>query len=136
AARGMRRRHEARVHRRSIEQHRAGAALAFAATLFSTRQMAVLTQDVQQPFQRMDVNSRARAIDRERDHRDARMLFSGVAGISRTSKPAWRIALTIAGAGPSIGISPTPLAPNGPCSYGFSRITTSIGGVSSVVGTM
>ena len=36
------------------------------------------------------------------------MIFSGVAGISRTSTPAWRSALTIAGAGPSIGISPTP----------------------------
>jgi hypothetical protein len=41
-----------------------------------------------------------------------------------------------AGAGPSIGISPTPFAPNGPSGYGFSRMTTSIGGVSSVVGMM
>ena len=42
---------------------------------------------------------------------------------TRTSKPAWRSALTTAGAGPSIGISPTPLAPNGPCLYGCSRMT-------------
>ena len=64
------------------------------------------------------------------------MIFSGVAGISRRSKPACRSALMTAGAGPSIGISPTPFAPNGPCLYGFSSITTSIGGVSSVVGMM
>ena len=43
---------------------------------------------------------------------------SGVAGIARTSKPTWRSALTTAGAGPSIGISPTPLAPYGPCTVG------------------
>ena len=62
------------------------------------------------------------------------MIFSGVAGISRRSKPACRSALITAGAGPSIGISPTPFAPNGPCVYGFSSITTSSFGVSSVVG--
>ena len=56
----------------------------------------------------------------------AAMIVSGVAGISRTSKPACRSALITAGAGPSIGISPTPFAPNGPCWYGFSSITTSI----------
>src|SRR4051812_18580043 len=63
------------------------------------------------------------------------MIRSGVAGIARRSKPACRSALITAGAGPSIGISPTPLAPNGPCLYGFSSIATAIGGVSSVVGT-
>src|SRR6185295_17839487 len=62
--------------------------------------------------------------------------LSGVAGISRISNPACRSALTTAGAGPSIGISPTPLAPNGPCLYGFSSIVTASGGVSSVVGMM
>src|SRR5207244_3369509 len=64
------------------------------------------------------------------------MTFSGVAGISLTSKPACRSALMTAGAGPSIGISPTPFAPNGPCAYGLSRMTMSIFGVSSVVGMM
>src|SRR5262249_53415166 len=77
------------------------------------------------------------ALERRLSRSDnADMIFSGVAGISRRSAPAWRSALTIAGAGPSIGISPTPLAPNGPCLYGRSITTTSIGGVSSVVGTM
>src|SRR5687767_13792266 len=65
-----------------------------------------------------------------------RMILSGVAGISDTTNPACLSALMTAGAGPSIGISPTPLAPNGPCLYGFSRIFTVIGGVSSVVGMM
>jgi hypothetical protein len=54
--------------------------------------------------------------------------------MARTSSPAWRIAFTTAGAGPSIGSSPSPLAPNGPPAYGFSSITMSMGGVSSVVG--
>ena len=84
------------------------------------------------------------AVDRAGNHRAAstglsRAAFinrSGVAGIARTSKPAWRRALTTAGAGPSIGISPTPLAPYGPCLYGRSRMTVSIGGVSGGVGMM
>ena len=66
----------------------------------------------------------------------ASMIRSGVAGTLRMSRPRLRIALTTAGATPSNGISPTPFAPYGPCAYGFSTITTSIGGVSSVVGTM
>ena len=61
---------------------------------------------------------------------------SGVAGILRMSYPAWRSALTTAGAGPSIGISPTPFAPNGPCLYGRSRMNDSMGGVSGGVGMM
>ena len=64
------------------------------------------------------------------------MILSGVAGISAMVTPACRSALITAGAGPSIGISPTPFAPNGPCTYGRSRISTVIGGVSSVVGMM
>jgi len=50
----------------------------------------------------------------QRAERVPYMIFSGVAGISRTSTPACLIAFTTAGAGPSIGISPTPFAPNGP----------------------
>jgi hypothetical protein len=42
-------------------------------------------------------------------------ILSAVAGISLTSNPAWRMALTTAGATPSSGISPMPFAPNGPC---------------------
>ena len=46
---------------------------------------------------------------------------SGVIGRRHTSRPiAFAIALKIAGAGPSIGSSPMPLAPAGPCGYGTS----------------
>ena len=39
---------------------------------------------------------------------------SAVAGMLRTSMPACRIAFTTAGAGPSMGSSPSPFAPKGP----------------------
>src|SRR5262249_29290633 len=136
---------QARIDRHPVEEDGAGAALPFAASFFGAGQAAILAQHVEQPLQRMDPGQlRAPAVE---DHRRvlgfatagviaAAMIFSGVAGISRRSWPAWRSALITAGAGPSIGISPTPLAPNGPCLYGCSRISTSIAGVSSVVGMM
>ena len=46
------------------------------------------------------------------------------------------VATSTLAAGPSTGHSPTPLAPNGPCRYGFSTISTVIAGVSRVVGMM
>ena len=46
------------------------------------------------------------------------------------------MAATTAGAGASIGSSPTPFAPNGPREYGISTISTSIGGASIAVGMM
>src|SRR6185369_12443238 len=131
----LRDRNEAGIHRRAIDQHRAGAALAFAATFLRPRQAALLAQDVEQPGHGMDprkIETDAPAVQRELHD----ISFSGVAGISRTSKPACRSAFATAGAGPSIGISPTPFAPNGPCVYGRSSTTTSMSGVSSVVGTM
>ena len=45
-------------------------------------------------------------------------------------------ALAIAGATPSIGSSPMPFAPNGPCAYGRSSKYTRIGGRSIDVGMM
>src|SRR5439155_22372009 len=150
-----------RVHRLAVDEHRAGAALPFAAAFFRPGQRAVFTQDIQQPFHRMNGQSSPTSIHHQRHGHQGRgrrahgrcsfvsfvnlcvlgtceasITFSGVAGMLRTSYPAWRSALMTAGAGPSIGISPTPFAPNGPCLYGFSSITTSSFGVSSVVGTM
>src|SRR5262249_5603816 len=131
--------HETRVHRQPVDQDRAGAAFSFAASFFRSRELTLFAQHVEEALHRMRIDSHGPAVQREAHHeatRSARMMRSGVAGISRTSKPACLRALIAAGAGPSIGISPTPLAPNGPCSYGFSRTTTSIGGKSSVVGMM
>src|SRR5206468_2413996 len=128
-----------------------------------SRETALLAQHVEQARQRVGIDASPPAVDpgvkrqgsglsarvrlkpdttndsgctKATSERAACINFSGVAGISRTSMPACRSALMTAGAGPSIGISPTPFAPNGPCAYGFPAITISIGGVSSVVGMM
>src|SRR3954469_2153516 len=63
--------------------------------------------------------------------------FSGVAGISATGIPvAFSTACTVAGAPPSIGSSPTPLAPKGPPPQARSSRWTSIRGLSLIVGMM
>ena len=129
----MRDRNNARAHRLSIDQHRACAAFPFTASFLRSRQPNILAQHVQQPLERMHVDIDALAINRQMH---AAITVSGVAGRVVTSIPRWRIALTSAGAGPSIGSSPTPFAPNGPCAYGFSRMIVSMRGVSSVVGIM
>src|SRR6185436_13445538 len=125
----LRERHQTRVDRQAVDQHRARAALAFAAAFLGAGQVTVFAQHVEKPRHRVRADISAFAVQREAH---AAMIFSGVAGISRTSMPACLMALTTAGAGPSIGISPTPFAPNGPRGYGFSISTTSSFGVSSV----
>src|SRR5688572_3021616 len=63
--------------------------------------------------------------------------LSGINGTSLKLTPvAFSIALSIAGAGPSIGNSPIPFAPPGPYAYGFSVKYTRIGGMSAGVGMM
>jgi hypothetical protein len=104
-------RHQTRIDWQPVEQDRARPALALPAAFLGAGQMTFLTQHVEQPPQRMRQHVGPFSVQREAH---AAMTFSGVAGISRTSTPACRIALTTAGAGPSIGISPTPFAPNGP----------------------
>ena len=53
------------------------------------------------------------------------IIVSGTTGTCRRRTPvACAIALTIAGAGPSIGSSPIPLAPPGPPAYGRSAKAT------------
>ena len=53
----LRDRHQARVHRHAVDQHRARAALAFAAAFFRAGQRAVLAQHVEQALHRMDGSS-------------------------------------------------------------------------------
>src|SRR5262245_39588223 len=103
---------EARIDGRAVDQNGARATLPFTASLLRARELAVFAQHVEQTLHRMHGETPAAPVDGQLH---ARRIFSGVAGISRTSMPAWRSALTTAGAGPSIGISPTPFAPNGPC---------------------
>src|SRR5262245_57689805 len=126
-------RHETRIDGQAVDQDCARAALALTTPFFGAGEAALVPQHIEKPRHGMHAQVRALAVQRETH---AAMIFSGVAGISRTSMPACRIALTTAGAGPSIGISPTPFAPNGPRAYGFSSTTTSSFGVSSVVGMM
>ena len=45
--------HQTRIDRHAVDQHRARAALSFAAPLFGAGERAVLTQDIQEPLQRM-----------------------------------------------------------------------------------
>ena len=56
--------HEARVDCHTVDQDRAGAALAFTAALFRARETAILSQHIEQPFHRMRVDgSRATVND-------------------------------------------------------------------------
>src|SRR6516225_8474790 len=136
-------RHETRDDRLAVHEHGARATLALATALLGAGQPAVLAQHVEQALERVRVQRARRAVQRELHalspfrpgaSRGDAASTSGVAGIERTSRPAWRSAFTTAGAGPSMGSSPTPLAPNGPPAKWFSSMTMSMGGVSSVVG--
>src|SRR5262249_28990198 len=131
-------RHQAGVDGGAVDQHGAGAALALAAALLGASELKVFAQGIEQSLQRRDVDGSLVTGDPKlRLHAMALMMRSGVAGTASSRLPvaAW-IALRIAAAGPSIGHSPTPLAPKGPFGYGSSTISTLMGGVSSVVGMM
>ena len=51
----LRERHEARAHRLAVDEHRARAALAFAAAFLRAGEAALLAQHVEQPRHRMRV---------------------------------------------------------------------------------
>src|SRR5262249_39492218 len=126
----VRERDQARVHRHAVDENGARTALAFSASFLRPRETAVLPEHAEKACRGMRMEAARRPVKREATATS----FSGVGGTARRSSPGWRSALTTAGAGPSIGISPTPFAPNGPCGYGLSSSTTCIAGVSSVVG--
>src|SRR5262249_26794073 len=133
----LRDRRQTRIDDRAADQHRAGAALAFAAAFFGTGQAEICAQHIQQALAaRLDAD--LAAIQSEPNHRIAPSTRSGESGSSATSVPmAFETAAAIAGAGPSIGSSPMPLAPPaGPCGNGFSTSTVSIIGTSVLVGMM
>src|SRR5437867_696454 len=103
----------------TVDEYCARSALSLATTLSRARQRAILAQHVEEALHRMRLDQCRLAVQRELH---AARMISGVAGISHTSMPRCRMAFTIAGAGPSIGSSPSPFAPNGPSGYGFSRM--------------
>src|SRR5262249_6797449 len=96
---------------------------AFAAAFLAAGKSHVLAQDVEQPLHRRHAHAIPAAVHREgeRAHalpspRSARIRRSGRAGISPMRAPvASAVAFTTEGAGASMGSSPTPFAPCGPC---------------------
>ncbi len=125
-ARRLAGRDQAGVDERAVDEHGAGAALAFAAAFLGAGEGEVLAQHVEQPLHRRYVGRPLPAVHLEAQPHaglpvaafaaQARAIRSGVAGIrSRSIASASAMAFTAAGAPPSMGSSPMPLAPNGPC---------------------
>src|SRR5262245_36471122 len=109
---GLRRGHQTGADRLPVDEHRAGAAFTLAAPFLGPRERARFPQHVEQPRHRRDVHRDLVPVQVEAHA--ASITCSGSAGMFRASMPRWRIAFTMAGAGPSIGSSPSPLAPKGP----------------------
>jgi len=103
---------ETGAHRLAIDEDGARAALTFATPFLGSGQLALHSQYIEETSHRWRVHLDGPPVYTETHAASA--MRSGVAGIARMSSPRWRMAFTIAGAGPSIGISPTPFAPNGP----------------------
>jgi hypothetical protein len=61
----LRERHEARIDRKAVDQHSARTALPFPASFLRTREMAVLSQHVEQTGHRMGANVGAFTVQRE-----------------------------------------------------------------------
>ena len=141
-------RDEAAVDEPAVEQDGARAALPFAAAFLGAGEIELAAQHVEQPrpsgcpsrrlLGAVDaaVHLRSSSSDTRRPPMQ-RHQRSGVSGSRVGSMPvACATALKMAGAGPSIGSSPMPLAPPGPCAYGRSSKYTRIGGRSIDVGMM
>src|ERR1700733_8725348 len=132
---------KAGVDQVAVDQDGAGPALAFAAALFGSGEVQVFAEHIEQPLHRWCFDSFFAAVDGELDggHAPASLkmgpamagsrdslpaegtrvmpskMSSGRRGISVNAMPvACSMALRMAGAGPSIGSSPMPLAPPGP----------------------
>src|SRR5579859_6551092 len=144
---------ETAVDEIAIHADGARAAFALAASLLGAGQVQVFPEHVEQALHGRSGDGEIYAVDVQLDgcgraHTVAGsstfgvMLnfanrSSGSRGMELKLTPmASRIALRIAGAGPSWGNSPIPLAPKPPCSKGSSSQKTWIGGTSSAVGMM
>src|SRR3989441_861182 len=133
-------RDETGIHGQSVQVYRAGAALAFTASFLRAGEPEAVAQRVEQTLRGVEVERDGGTVEGEDDldsrhQRVKSMSRSGVSGIARGSVPvAAATAFRIAGAGPSMGSSPSPFAPCAPCGYGFSTNATRIGGTSSLVG--
>ena len=117
-------RNEAAVHKVSVEQDRTRATLAFAASFLRARQVQGSAERVEQSRHRMsghgDVGAVDAAVNRDGGIAHARASMrsntrSGVIGMRVMLTPSAQTAFAIAGAAPSMGSSPIPFAPPGPC---------------------
>src|ERR1017187_166586 len=104
------------VHGDAVEQHRARAALTLAAALLRPREAERAAQEVEQARERRRVERALLAVENEGDPqvpvRCAAKRSSGRSGkSSRTMPVACSVEAAIAGAPPSMGSSPIPLAP-------------------------
>src|SRR5437764_8216859 len=134
---------EAGVHRHAVQVHGARAALAFAAAFLCTGERQLVAERVEQAGGGIDPQRHGLSVEGERDRdcglwisdcgmavhgaesairnpksaiSSSSISFSGVSGIALGSAPVARAtAFAIAGAGPSIGSSPSPFAPPAPC---------------------
>src|SRR6266705_4472893 len=155
---------ETAIHQHAIQQNGTRTALAFTASFFRARQSQFVPQYVQQSLHRIREHAFCLAIDSERNLalrtcgrrriyavsrdeekascsgaacRTASNKSSGSSGMEQKRIPvASSTAFTIAGAGPSIGNSPIPLAPCAPCTLPSSSKNTRIGGRSTEVAIM
>src|SRR6266851_207741 len=132
---------EAGVDQIAVDEDGAGSALAFAASLFGPGEVQVFAEDVEEPLHRWGFDGFWVAVDGELDDAHAvaslkmgpamsgfkdsvpasgmrvicSKMSSGSRGISlKEMLVACSMALRMAGAGPSMGSSPMPLAPPGP----------------------
>src|SRR5437660_4666394 len=122
---GLHGKHEARAHRRAIDQHRARAAHAVLAADVGAGETAVLTDRIGERAPGLDTDRVVAAVDGEHEvahaahgrfstARSAARMRCGVAGISLISTPngasASLMALSTAAGAPMVPPSPTPLA--------------------------
>src|ERR1700727_318365 len=154
---------EAGVDEVAVHKDGASSALAFSAAFFGSGEMEVFAKHIEQPLHRRCFDGSLVLVDAAVDSRHAvaslkigpaivtsrdsvpasgtrvrpSKMSSGRRGISANETPmACSIALRMAGAGPSMGSSPMPLAPSGPWDEGTSSKVTWIGGMSTLVGMM
>src|SRR6266705_6641850 len=155
---------ETAIHQHAVQQNGTRTALAFTAPFFRARQSQLVPQHVQQSLHRISEHVLRLAVDSERNlalrarswrkihavpcieektscsgeaRRTASNKSSGSSGMEQKRIPvASSTAFTIAGAGPSIGNSPMPLAPCAPCTLPSSSKNTRIGGRSTEVAIM
>src|SRR6516162_1943669 len=135
---GLQYRYQAAVNEDTVYQHGTRSTLTLPASLFCSGERELVTQDIQESFHRVGTDGSLLAVNRQKNlaglPRDGHLAPCGVRaspaagaeltavkmssasrGIrSKRTPSASSTAFTMAGAGPSIGNSPIPLAPNAP----------------------